>query len=196
MSNVNVQIAVDDGAALQALSSIHRVDHGRRARFVTGPVAGTAKHSVHSKREEGGGGGWLKSKFLLYLHHPEIICPLPNSFQTIQANKSNAWHRAISHAESLNSVPSELMRLTRLISETKHRWYVKKKTQQQRAGNREFGSRQDKTEESLFPRRTKESSRELSRCKIYVRFFLTVSWIPNNKIKNRSVERHVKRRVR
>lgn len=26
--NVNVQIAVNDGAALQALSSVHRVDHG------------------------------------------------------------------------------------------------------------------------------------------------------------------------
>lgn len=32
----------------------------------------------------------FKSKFLLYLHHPEIICPLPNSFQMIQANKFNA----------------------------------------------------------------------------------------------------------
>lgn len=82
---------------------------------------------LYTAEEKKRGERWLKSKFLLYLHHPEIICPLPNSFQTIQANKFNAWHRAISHAESLNSVPSELMRLTGLISETKHRWYVKKK---------------------------------------------------------------------
>lgn len=52
VANVNVQIAVDDGAALQALSSVHRVDHGRRTRFVTGPIADAAKHSVHSRREE------------------------------------------------------------------------------------------------------------------------------------------------
>lgn len=55
--NVNVQIAVDDGAALQALSSVHRVDLGRRARLVTGSIAGIAKHSVHSRRGEEGGWG-------------------------------------------------------------------------------------------------------------------------------------------
>lgn len=53
--NVNVQIAVDDGAALQALSSVHRVDLGRRARLVTGPIAGIAKHSVYSRKGEEGG---------------------------------------------------------------------------------------------------------------------------------------------
>lgn len=54
--NVNVQIAVNDGAALQALSSVHRVDQGRRARLVTGPIAGIAKHSVYSRRRGWEGG--------------------------------------------------------------------------------------------------------------------------------------------
>lgn len=51
--NVNVQIAINDGAALQALSSVHRVDVGRRARLVTGPIAGIAKHSLYRRRGEG-----------------------------------------------------------------------------------------------------------------------------------------------
>lgn len=41
-ANVNVQIAFDDGAVLQRLSSIHRVNGGGSAGLITRAIAGTA----------------------------------------------------------------------------------------------------------------------------------------------------------
>lgn len=48
-ANVDVQIALDDSAVLQGLSSIHRVDDNGRADLVTQAIAGTAKHAVYSR---------------------------------------------------------------------------------------------------------------------------------------------------
>lgn len=41
-ANVDVQIAFDDGAVLQGLSGVHRVDDGRRADLVTQAIARSA----------------------------------------------------------------------------------------------------------------------------------------------------------
>lgn len=51
-ADIDVQIAFDDGAVLQGLSSVHRVDDGRRADLITQAIAGSAKHSVYSKSRE------------------------------------------------------------------------------------------------------------------------------------------------
>ena len=45
-ANVNVQIAFDDGAVLQGLSSIHGVNDSGRAGLVTRAIASAAKHAV------------------------------------------------------------------------------------------------------------------------------------------------------
>lgn len=72
--------------------------------------------------------GEKHEQLLIFLPHPGIICPLPNSFQRICANKFTAWYKAISHAKSLIfwGASFELMRewLTVLTSETKQQWYV------------------------------------------------------------------------
>lgn len=39
---VDVQIALDDGAVLEGLSGVHRVDDGRGAGLIAGAVAGAA----------------------------------------------------------------------------------------------------------------------------------------------------------
>lgn len=45
-ANVNVQIAFKDGAVLQGLSGIHRVDDGGAAELIAGAVTGAAKHAA------------------------------------------------------------------------------------------------------------------------------------------------------
>lgn len=45
-ANVNVQIAFDDGAVLQGLSGIHRVDDRGLAGLIAGAVTGAAKHAA------------------------------------------------------------------------------------------------------------------------------------------------------
>lgn len=48
-ADVDVQVAFDDGAVLQGLSSIHRVDDGGCAGLIARAIAGAAQHAVHSR---------------------------------------------------------------------------------------------------------------------------------------------------
>lgn len=54
-SDVNVQISFEDGAVLQGLRGIHRVDDTGAAELVAGAVTSAAKHAAQSREVKGGG---------------------------------------------------------------------------------------------------------------------------------------------
>ena len=56
-ADVDVQVAFDDGATLQVLGGVHRVDVLRLADFITHAITRPTEHTAKREME-----GWVKRK--------------------------------------------------------------------------------------------------------------------------------------